>query len=193
MTDHVGSAANLECVNWSAENSASLAQELVGASGARWDHTCGVSRTAASWRHAGWISENVVSAAWLHDIGYAPGLVRSGMHAVDGAAYLDLHGAPKLVVSLVAFHTGAEYEADERGLIDKLIQFDRPPQDDLDILILADLVTSPDGSKVCVRDRLDDIFDRYEAQHPVHRAVTRSREYLEESAARAASRVGHPM
>lgn len=149
--------------------------------------------TLTAWSNAEVISEDVASAAWLHDIGYASELVRSGMHAIDGAAYLDLHGAPDLVVSLVAFHTGAEYEADERGLIDELIQFDRPPQDALDVLILADLITGPDGSRVAVSDRLDDIFDRYALEHPVHRAVTRSRDYLEDSAARAASRVGHPM
>lgn len=125
-------------MNWSVEDSASLAQEWIGMSGARWDHVCGVSMTAAAWSDAELISEDVVSAAWLHDIGYVPELARSGMHAIDGAAYLELHGAPKLVVSLVAFHTGAEYEADERGLIDELIQFDRPPQDALDALILAD-------------------------------------------------------
>jgi hypothetical protein len=28
------------------------------------------------------------AAAWLHDIGYAPGLVTSGLHRLDGARYL---------------------------------------------------------------------------------------------------------
>ena len=39
--------------------------------------------------------------------------------------------------------TGAEFEADERGLIDELAQFDFPEQDDLDLLILADLFVEP--------------------------------------------------
>ena len=96
-------------------------------------------------------------------------------------------------MSLVAFHTGAEYEAEERGLVDKLIQFDRPRQEWIDILILADLVTGTHGERVTTDERLDHIFERYEPQHPVHRAVTRSREYLETCAGRAAERVGYPM
>ena len=115
------------------------------------------------------------------------------MHAIDGALYLDRVGAPVEIVPLVAFHTGAEYEADERGLIDQLIQFDRPPQDLLDLLILADLVTDTAGRRLTVGERVDGIFARYEPQHPVHRAVTRSRSYLDECAARAASRTGYPM
>ena len=135
----------------------------------------------------------IVGSAWLHDIGYAGELHRTGMHAIDGALFLDLAGAPKHMVSLVAFHTGAEYEAEERGLIDKLIQFDRPPQEDLDALILADLVCGPTGERTTVGARIDDMLARYEAQHPVHRAVTRSRDYLEECAARAAKRFGYPI
>jgi len=72
------------------------------------------------------IDENVVSAAWLHDIGHAPELVMTGMHAIDGAAFLDRSGAPREVVSLVAFHIGPEFEAEERGLLDSLSQFDPP-------------------------------------------------------------------
>lgn len=138
-------------------------------------------------------SSDVLCAAWLHDVGYAERLNRTGMHAIDGAMFLDLAGAPRGVVSLVAFHTGAEYEADERGLIDKLIQFDRPRQESLDLLVLADLVTGPDGRRLEVEERVDEIFSRYEPQHPVHRAVTRSRSYLEDCAARAAERTGYPI
>ena len=134
-----------------------------------------------------------MSAAWLHDIGYAPDLVHTGMHAIDGALFLDRAGAPPGIVSLVAFHTGAEFEAEERGLVDALAQFDRPKQDDLDLLILADLLSGAAGERVSLPERFDGIFGRYEPQHPVHRAVTRSRTYLEECARRAADRVGYPM
>jgi len=57
----------------------------------------------------------VVSAAWLHDVGCAVVAQDSGLHALDGARYLAGLGADPVVVSLVAFHTGAEYEAEEGG------------------------------------------------------------------------------
>lgn len=176
-------------VEWTPEEARELAQELLVGMPARLAHVEGVASTARSWG----VPRAVESAAWLHDIGYADLLHRTGMHAIDGALYLDLGGAPREVVSLVAFHTGAEYEADERGLVDQLIQFDRPRQDLLDLLILADLVTDPSGRRVDVTERLDEICTRYEPRHPVHRAVTRSRSYLQECVERAALRVGYPM
>ena len=33
-------------------------------------------------------AELLEAAAWLHDIGYAPGLAVAGLHALDGARYL---------------------------------------------------------------------------------------------------------
>lgn len=171
------------------EGARGLAQHLLIDLPGRLAHVEGVATTALDLG----MPDTVASAAWLHDIGYAGRLRRTGMHAIDGAGYLDLAGAPKEVVSLVAFHTGAEYEADERGLIDQLSLFDRPQQDLLDLLILADLLTDPLGRRVVVIERLDEIFARYEPHHPVHRAVTRSRWYLEECAARAAERTGYPM
>ena len=149
--------------------------------------------TARDLRALGSGSWNLMPAAWLHDIGYAPDLLHTGMHAIDGALFLDRAGAPPEIVSLVAFHTGAEFEAEERGLVDALIQFDRPAQDDLDLLILADLLSGSAGERVILPERFDGIFARYEPQHPVHRAVTRSRPYLEECAKRAVARVGYPM
>jgi hypothetical protein len=137
--------------------------------------------------------DRLVGAAWVHDIGYAPELVMTGMHALDGASFLDRDGAPCEVVSLVAFHTGAEFEAEERGLLDAFSQIDPPTQDDLDLLILADLLSGADGDPTTVDGRLAGIFDRYESEHPVHRAVTRSAPYLKACAERAARRVGYPM
>ena len=31
------------------------------------------------------LPDDLVAAAWLHDIGYAPGLVQTGFHPLDGA------------------------------------------------------------------------------------------------------------
>lgn len=99
-----------------------------------------------------------MSAAWLHDIGYAPDLVHTGMHAIDGALFLDRAGAPPGIVSLVAFHTGAEFEAEERGLVEALTQFERPQQDDLDLLILADLLSGSARERVSLPERFVGIF-----------------------------------
>ncbi|WP_211283983.1 hypothetical protein [Phycicoccus duodecadis] len=129
----------------------------------------------------------VVSAAWLHDVGYAPMARDSGLHALDGATYLAGLGADAVVVSLVAFHTGAEYEAEERGLARELAAIPRPEQGLLDALILADLTVSPTGELVAVSARLDEIVARYPGGDPVHRAVLRSRAYLEACCERAQS------
>jgi len=60
--------------------------------------------------------DDLVAAAWLHDIGYAPGLVQTGFHPLDGARFLRRAGADGQVVSLVAYHSRARVEADVRGL-----------------------------------------------------------------------------
>ena len=127
----------------------------------------------------------VVQAAWLHDVGYAPAAQDSGLHALDGARYLVGLGASPMVVSLVAFHTGAEFEAEERGLADELATVPRPDQSLLDALILCDLTVSPAGDPVAVGTRLDEIVSRYPPGDPVHRAVLKSRPYLEACCGRA--------
>jgi hypothetical protein len=58
----------------------------------------------------------LVPAAWLHDIGYAPDLVASGFHPLDGARYLRSEGFGDRVAGLVAHHSYAAVEADLRGL-----------------------------------------------------------------------------
>lgn len=180
-------------MEWSASDSENLARELLCGARDRWAHVQLVARTLHQILDAEPSRELLVSAGWLHDIGYAPQLLDTGLHAVDGAAFLDRVGVPSEIVSLVAFHTGAEFEAEERGLVDALIQFDRPPQEDLDVLILADLISGPTGQQMTVAERLDEIPRRYEPQHPVHRAVLRSRPYLQQCAARAAAVAAYPM
>ncbi|ETB45481.1 phosphohydrolase, partial [Mycobacterium avium 10-5560] len=69
----------------------------------------------------------LVAAAWLHDIGYAPSVRRTGFHPLDGAEFVRSAGFGKLVASLVAFHTGAHVEASERGL-QGLSEFGDPPR-----------------------------------------------------------------
>ncbi|MBT9275965.1 HD domain-containing protein [Phycicoccus sp. MAQZ13P-2] len=152
----------------------------------RWRHVQGVASHAEK-IVSGDSDAPVLQAAWLHDIGYGPSIASTGFHALDGALWLRKRGVDPRVVSLVAFHTGAEFEAEERGLLDELNQFERPSQESLDLLILCDLTVSPTGEDIVVGARLDEIVRRYLASDPVHRAVRRSSEYLLACCARAAS------
>lgn len=148
-------------------------------------HVQGVGSLAEAVARSRPVKEEVVAAAWLHDIGYAPMLVKTGFHPLDGAAYLRETGWPTEVCSLVAYHTGAAWEAEERGLLHPLNRVEPPPQQDLDNLNLFDLSVGPTGLLVRPDDRLGEILRRYHSSDPVHRAVTRSSPKLQESAARA--------
>lgn len=131
----------------------------------------------------------IIEAAWLHDIGYSPEVKDTGMHAIDGALYLQERGWPTEIVRLVAHHTGAWSEAQERGLADALGQFPMPSDEGLDALTLCDLMVSPSGDPVEPKQRLEEILTRYGSGHPVHRAVARSQDDLLVRAKRAWSRV----
>jgi hypothetical protein len=129
-------------------------------------------------------------AAWLHDVGYAESAAVTGFHPLDGAKWLRQQGAPEGIVALVAYHSGARFEAEERGLADELAFFPAPDQSELDVLTLIDMSTSSIGERVAVNERLAEILVRYPEEHAVHRAVSRSRGYLADSADRAAKRLG---
>ena len=117
----------------------------------------------------------VVTAAWLHDIGYAPTISVTGFHPLDGADYLDRLGIfPEVVVQLVAHHTGAVFEADERGLLDRLAVYPEPPEKLLNVLTAADMLTGPGGQPVEPSHRIAETLQRYPPADPVYRAVSRS-------------------
>lgn len=161
-------------MEWTPAYAEQLARELVEPLGQRWDHVQGVARRMLELTD----DPTCVMAAWLHDIGYAPDLDVTGMHAIDGAAHLRDLGAPAQVVSLVAFHTGAEFEAAERGLLEGLNAFETPRAAALRTLTLADLTTSPSGSVVAVDERIAEILSRYGPEHPVHRGIRRGERTL---------------
>jgi len=158
----------------------------------RWSHICTVGRLASELHADGLVSATVAAAAWLHDVGYAPSLTSTGMHAVDGARYLSELGAPEPVVALVAHHTGARWEAEERGLSDALRALPEPDEEDLDALTLLDLAVGPAGQLLSPDVRLAEVLHRYVPDHPVHRAVSRSMPTLLAAAATARRRIGLP-
>jgi hypothetical protein len=178
---------------WSTAAARSLAGEYLAGLGDRWAHVRAVGEGAESLFNDGVIGETIVVAAWLHDLGYAEPISVTGLHALDGARLLEALDAPQPVVSLVAFHSGAKAEAAERGLANELLAFERPSQSDLDVLTFLDLTVGPSGVTMGVAERLSEILERYAPAHPVHRAVSRSRDFLMESAARGAHIVGQPM
>ena len=156
----------------------------------RWAHSQGVGRKAESIAHiVGADAEMLACAAWLHDIGYAPDLVKSGSHALDGARYLrDVVQADSRLCRLVANHTYAIVEARHRGLAEEL-SAEFPIVDGLvaDALVYCDMTTSPDGDPVAVETRLSEIFARYGAGDVVHDSIAEAQARIIQSVRNTAS------
>lgn len=129
----------------------------------RWQHVQGVAERA--WTAASMVgadAELLVCAALLHDVGYASGLVATGLHSLDGARYLASVGASGRLVNLVGHHSCAALEAELRGLTAELAEFtDEGPTLVRDALWWADMTTTPDGGRTNVIDRVAEIQDRY--------------------------------
>ena len=87
----------------SGDEAAELARTMLAeALPRRWRHVRSVARRARWVAKELSLSDDLVAAAWLHDIGYAPELVETGFHPLDGARYLRRQGVDAQVVSLVA-------------------------------------------------------------------------------------------
>ena len=130
------------------------------------------------------------AAAWLHDIGYLPDLAATGLHGLDGARYLrDVQHAEPLLCRLVAHHSCAVIEAEERGLARVLNrEFAPPPRPLADALTFCDMTTSPDGEHVHVNNRLAEIHDRYGSGHLVSRSIRRATPLILEAVGQVSAR-----
>ncbi len=131
------------------------------------------------------------AAAWLHDIGYSPELAATGFHPLDGARYLrDVRGADPVLCRLVASHSCAVIEAEERGLNQELsAEFPVPDPRLGDALTYCDMTTSPTGFLVSVGDRLAEIRRRYGPSDVVTSFVQMAESDLLASVARVSSRL----
>lgn len=111
------------------------------------------------------------AAAWLHDIGYAPDVVASGFHPLDGARFLTMAGTDARIAALVAHHSAAATEAAELGLGDELAEF--PDEQTLvrDLLWLCDMTIGPDGQEMTFADRMTEVRARYGPDHYVTHAL----------------------
>jgi hypothetical protein len=161
----------------------------------RWAHVSAVAAKAHDVRRATREPETLVAAAWLHDVGYSPDIADTGLHSLDGARWLLRNGWHDEIAGLVANHSCALYEAQERGLGDVLAQeFPRRRSATADALWFADMTTGPDGQDLSVRERLDEIRARYGPNDVVTRFWRRAEPELLEAVQRTERRLArHPM
>lgn len=103
----------------------SVAEELVKPLGRRWLHVQAVAARAEELSPAVEPEERstLIVAAWLHDIGYAPEIGHTRFHPLHGARYLRAEDWADTVVNIVAHHSGARFEAAERGMSGELAEF----------------------------------------------------------------------
>ncbi|WP_228980653.1 HD domain-containing protein [Streptomyces sp. DH12] len=144
----------------------------------RWAHSRGVAaRAAGLGRVLREDADLLGSAATLHDVGYAPRLATTGFHPLDGARFLrDEHRADERLVRLVANHSFALLEAEERGLRE-VLEAEFPLLEEpllVDALVYCDMTTTPDGTRTTAQDRVAEILGRYGADSLVGRFIRRA-------------------
>jgi len=165
-------------LTWWAEPNA---ERLLSPLGARWDHVQQVAEQARRIADTVPLADRdlLIAAAYLHDVGYAPELTRTGFHPLDGARWIRDYGPSGRLARLVAHHSGAIYEAQVRGLAETLLS-EFEPEESLtyDALVFCDLTTGPTGKIMSFDERIDDIYERYGLNHEVSRALDMSRAAL---------------
>ena len=144
------------------EWAASKAERLLSPLGDRWKHVRAVGELARSLAAILDPEDGqcLVAAAYLHDIGYAPDLQRSGLHQLDGARYIRCLGAERLA-RLIAYHSEARFEIRLRGFGEELAAYNREESWVSDALTYCDLTTGPTGQRMTFEDRIVEVEQRY--------------------------------
>jgi putative nucleotidyltransferase with HDIG domain len=173
------------------EEAEALARRLLEPLGNRWLHTRAVAARAQQLASAVPEDERdlLVVAAWLHDLGYAPTIATTRFHPLDGARFLAREGYSSRLAALVAHHSAATFEAEERGLLDELGEWPQEQSSVADALWMADMTTGPTGEHVEYSERLSEILSRYEPDSIVGRAMTRARPSIEAAIGRTEERL----
>jgi hypothetical protein len=176
-----------ELVTWAA----ATAERWLGADAKRWTHVREVARRAQEVAPALPAAQRplLVAAAYLHDIGWAPGLRDSGFHPLDGARWLRAQGREDLA-GLVAHHSAADVEAELRGLDDQLGQFPDGPPAVSDALAYCDVTSGSGGGTVTLDERMADVQRRYGEDHIVTVAMRRALPLLAAMVERTTTRLG---
>lgn len=136
----------------------------------------------------------LVAAAWLHDVGDAPSLRRTGLQALDGALWIRDQGEER-VAALVAYHSGAEWEAELLDLGEDLHAFVDERSPVTDALWYCDLTTGPEGERITLAERLSDVERRHGRDSVIARAMRTGWDQLEACIERVESRLraGEPV
>lgn len=159
----------------------------------RWAHSLGVAGRARELR--GILGEDAAlmeAAAILHDVGYSSLIASTGFHPLDGARFLrDQEGLDERVVRLVAHHSYALLEAEERGLREELEgEFEMETPALVDALVFCDMTTTPDGGHTTSGDRVGEIVGRYGSDTIVGRFIQRAAPEIHASVQRVQGRLG---
>lgn len=169
-----------------------LAQILLAGLPQRWRHTIKVAQRAEAISVTLATSEEsdtLVSAAWLHDIGYASSVHATGFHPLDGASYLVAHGWPVELAGLVAHHSGADFIAAVRGFTGPLSGFPDGPRAVADALAYADQTIGPDGRSMTLDQRLAEMLRRHGPDSPNAAAHPRRERRLRDAVRRVDQRL----
>lgn len=154
-----------------------LAADVLRDDSSAYEHASRTARLAASLgqRAATARAHEVTAAAWLHDIGYAPRLRRTGFHPLDGALFLMNDGWPERIVRLVAHHSLAVLEAPFYGVGHHFGVIEPVTGVDADILTTADLLGGAGDTPPSLVQRLDAMRSADEAADLVPPDVRKER------------------
>jgi len=157
----------------------------------RWLHTQGVANRAAEL--AGTVRKKdrpvLITAAWLHDIGYSPDIQQTGFHPLDGALYLRDHGWDDRITALVAHHSGARFVPARRGFGGLMAEFDFEDTHVADALTYADQTVGPAGKRMTIQDRIAEAVKRHGPDSPNAQARIDREPYLPAASARVEKRL----
>jgi HD domain len=171
------------------EEARSIAERLLAPLGDRWRHARAVGQRA---QEVGRILSEperrfLVAAAYLHDVGYAPALRRTGLHQLDGAHYVRSLGQERLA-SLIAHHSESRFEVQLRGFGDELGLYEREASWTTDALTYCDLTTGPLGQPMTLDERITEVEQRY-GQGEIVTALRQATPYLAAAVARTQERL----
>ena len=140
-----------------------LAHTLLAEYPCRLDHVGGAAMIAGMAAGALRVehADTVIAAAWLHDIGYAAAVARTGFHPLDGALFLAREGWPDPVVFMVAHHSHAAVLAPYYGVHHHMALLEHVEGQADDIITFSDLRAGTNGLGADPRDRIDDMRQRH--------------------------------